>query len=78
MAKCYRVYTLRFTRYGLEISNFSVSTSELAVCKVDGMQHILWFDYWYQLAGDCTRQLCVNVIGNTLLAQRLHMLHIGK
>ncbi len=32
----------------------------------------------YQLAGDCTRQLHVNVIGYTLLAQHLHMLHIGK
>ncbi len=40
----------------------SASTSELAVCKLDGVQHILWFDHWYQLAGDCAPQLHVNVI----------------
>ncbi len=53
-------------------------TRELAVCKLDGVQHILWFDYWYQLAGDYPRQVHVNVIGYMLLAQRLHMLHFGK
>ncbi len=35
----------------------------LAVCKLDGMQHVLWFNNWYQLSGDCTCQLRVNVIG---------------
>ncbi len=47
--------------------------SELTVCKLDGVQHIVWFDYWYRLAGDYIRQLRVNVIGYTLLAQRLHI-----
>ncbi len=51
----------------------SAGTSELAVCKLDGVQRILWFDYWYQLAGDCIHQLRVNVIDYTLLAQHLHI-----
>ncbi len=62
----------------LTLGSTSANMSELAVCKLDDVQHILWFDYWYQLAGNCTRHLCVNVIGYTLLAQRLHMLHVGK
>ncbi len=72
------MYMLRFTSYTLEIFNSCVSTSELAVCKLDGVQNILWFNYWYQLAGDRTRQLRANVIGYMLLAKRLHTLHVSN
>ncbi len=79
MAKRCRVYELHFTRYTLEILTFvNASMSELAVCKLNGEQHILWVNYWYQLTGDRTRQLRVNVIGYTLLAQHLHMLQVSK
>ncbi len=75
------MYTLRFTRHTLKISNFCERVREYewdSACKLDDVQHFCDFDNWYQLAGDCTRQLGVNVTGYTLLAQRLHMLHIGK
>ncbi len=50
----------------LTFASVCASTSELTVCKLDGVQHIPWFDYWYWLAGDCTRQLRVDITGYTI------------
>ncbi len=71
------MYTLCFTRYALEISNFCERVREY---KWDSLR-VNWMAYNISVvltAGDCTRQLRVNVIGYTLLAQCLHMLLIDN
>ncbi len=55
-----------------------VSTSETPCVWTRRRATFCGFNNWYQLDGNCTRQLHVNVISYTLLAKRLLVLHVGN